>query len=93
MTSLHSLSWSLTIRYLSLKKVKNNKIQHVAGLDGYCQTENCRPRPQHRLKQNSTFKDENGEILNLDVSIRRLSWNPKCDAPVPFHEKRRMVPK
>jgi hypothetical protein len=33
--------------------------------------------PCHRLKQNSTFKHENGETLNLetsaDVFIRRLS--------------------
>jgi hypothetical protein len=40
---------------------------------------------------------ENGEILNLetsaDVFIRRLSRNLQCDTGVPFHEKRRMVPK
>jgi hypothetical protein len=65
-----------------------------------CKVEISYPPPLvllHRLKQNSTFKHENGEILNLEISadvfIRRLPWNLQCDTFVLFHKKRRMAPK
>jgi hypothetical protein len=55
---------------------------------------NYRPCP-HRLKQNTTFKNGNGETLNLETSAvmftRQLSWILKCDTFVPFRENRRMV--
>jgi hypothetical protein len=56
-----------------------------------------RPRPLAPAKAEFNIEQENCEILNLETSadefIRRLSWNLQCDTEVPFHEKRRMVPK
>jgi hypothetical protein len=56
-------------------------------------------RPRHIAQANANFNiyHGNGESLSketsTDVFIRRLSWKLQCDTIVPFHEKRRMVPK